>query len=187
MRARPLPVLVLLALAGATGCGSDGDKPTKTVAATTQVVRGFQFRSVMPAGWTDVSDQIAGSSSQDLPYDLALGDRTAPGFKPSLVVARKRGGAIGSSTLQEIEATIRKTDPPAKGQSVDDAKPLQLGRVEALQSTIRGKQDGKALETRRIIAKHGGTLYTISFTSAVGDARADAALARLLSGWRWTS
>jgi hypothetical protein len=191
MRARILVVLVVLGLTGVTGCGSDDAAPPTTAAAkaapATKVVRGFGFEVSLPYRWSDVRDQLGSEGSGEAQLDIAFGNREATGFKPSVSVARHRSAAITAGTLADLEADLRRSAKNPEGATTGRPSAVRLGGDEALRTTTRGTQGGQAVQQRQILAKHDGSLVTVLFTSAVGDADADAAFALLTRSWRWTS
>lgn len=193
MRARVLPVLLALAVApaGVVGCGGDDAPPPTTTTAkkepATKVVRGFQFQVAMPYRWADVRDQLQKDEDQEAAYDIAFGNVFAKGYKPTVYVTRHRSAAITKESLTELERDIRKSTPAAKGLTTEAPTPLTVGGSPAIQTVTKGDQGGQELQQRRVYVKHDGTLFTMTFSSAVGDTDADAVLGQLTSSWRWTS
>lgn len=192
MRCPASSTLILLAVvAGAgtgAGCGTDeGPRPATTAPpAAARAVTGFGFRTVLPASWGDVRDQLQPDESTEARADVAFGDLTAPGFKPTVVVVRQRGDAIRTTPLAALAERVRGAEAQAPGRTTSAPAREALAGELALRLTTRGSQGGRTLQTRRILVKHADTLYTTSYTSEVGDARADAALVGFLRGWRWT-
>jgi hypothetical protein len=187
MRALAIAITSGLLVAGCGG-GSKSSSVTTTTstttAANTVTSTDGSFTTVTPRGFSDAT-ATAQSSALKVLY-LAIGPRSR-GFATNINVVREPSrGLTNPATIAAFELNAIKRIE-RKAHAFSSLRPLTVGGAPARSIDYLNTPAGtRELRQRQVFVKHGGSIYTITYTALPVTYTASAgAMDEVLGNWVW--
>lgn len=161
----------------ATTTGPDAAEQTAEPQAVVLSDADGTFRISVPAGWVDVTDQVA---EQEVLVAARAGEMT-DGFYTNVVVDRE-------NPISDLEASLEQAAQDIAGEdgSYEMLDPVRVAGEEALGYTVTRTVEGIEISQTQRWIPHGDHLYVVTLSVAAGRAaEGEKVLADVLDGWEW--